>query len=148
MYAKAQVIGNLGRDPETRYTQSGMMNVSFSIASSRRWTDRNGQPQEKTTWFRVTAWGKQAETMDKMVQDGYLMKGKQIFVTGRIELNEYTGNDGQQRASIEISLDDFQLLGSRQDSGGGTSSGGGSAGRSSEPAGDASDAGDLNDVPF
>ena len=144
MYAKAQVIGHLGRDPETRYTQSGQMNVNFSIASSRRYTDRSGQQVEKTTWFRVTAWGKQAETMDKMVQDGYLMKGKQIFVTGRIELNEYTGNDGQQRSSIEISLDDFQLLGSRQDAGGGQQGGGG-GGRSQQAP---DDAGDLGDVPF
>ena len=143
MYAKAQVIGNLGQDPETRYTQSGQMTVRFSIASNRKWTDRNGQPQEKTTWFRVTAWNKQAETMDKMVQDGYLSKGKQIFVTGRIELNEFTGNDGQQRSSIEISLDDFQLLGSRQDGGGVGNVGGG--GRQQQAP---DDAGDLGDVPF
>ncbi len=143
MYAKAQVIGNLGRDPETRYTQSGSMNVSFSVASTRKWSDRGGQMQEKTTWFRVTAWGKLAETMDKMVQDGYLTKGKQIFVTGRIDLNEFTGQDGQPRSSLEINLDDFQLLGSRQEGGAGMS---GSGGGRPQQAPD--DAGDLGDVPF
>ena len=113
MLAKAQIIGNLGRDPETRYTGKGMLNVSFSVATSRRWTDQGGQQQEKTTWFRVTAWGKLAETLDKMTQDGYLEKGKQVFVSGRIDLNEYTGQDGTPRASLELTADDVQLLGSR-----------------------------------
>ena len=145
MYAKAQVIGNLGRDPETRYLPSGQMVVNFSVASTRRFNDRNGQQQEKTTWFRINAWGKQAETLDRLTQDGYISKGKQIFVSGRIELSEFTGQDGQQRASIEINLDDFQLLGSRQDGGGGMAGGGS---RSQQGGGDAGDAGDLGDVPF
>ena len=82
MYAKAQVIGNLGRDPETRYTKSGAMNVSFSVAASRRFNDASGTLQERTTWFRVTAWGKLAETLDRLAQDGALVKGQRVFVAG------------------------------------------------------------------
>ena len=113
MYAKAHVIGNLGRDPETRYTKGGTMNVSFSVATSRRWTDQEGQQQEKTTWFRVTAWGKLAETLDRLASDGALAKGKQVFCSGRIELNEFTGQDGTPRTSLEMNADDVYMLGSR-----------------------------------
>jgi len=113
MYAKAQVIGNLGRDPETRYTKSGTMNVTFSVATSRRWTDQAGQAQEKTTWFRVTAWGKLAETLATLVQQDALVKGKQVFCSGRIELNEFTGQDGTTKTSLELTADDVVLLGGR-----------------------------------
>lgn len=117
--AKAIIIGNLGRDPEVRYTPSGAMNVSFSIASNRRWRDSSGQDQEKTTWFRVTAWGRLAETMVTLNERGALVKGRQVYVEGRIELNEFTGNDGQQRASLEGTANEFQLLGNRGDAPGG-----------------------------
>jgi len=113
MHAKAQVIGNLGRDPETRYTKNGTMNVSFSVATSRRWTDQAGQAQEKTTWFRVTAWGKLAETLATLVQQDALVKGKQVFCSGRIELNEFTGQDGTTRTSLELTADDVIVLGGR-----------------------------------
>ena len=66
------------------------MNVNFSVATSRRFTDSNGTPQERTTWFRVTAWGKLAETHDRLAQDGALTKGQRVFVSGRLESNEYT----------------------------------------------------------
>lgn len=144
MLAKAQVIGNLGRDPETRYLPSGQMVVSFSVASTRRYTDRSGQQVEKTTWFNVSAWGKLAETLDRLTQDGYLAKGKQVYVSGRIELREYQGNDGTNRTSLDLNADEVLMVGSRQDSG--ASGGGGVAtGRPSEQGGDQ---GDLNDVPF
>ncbi len=142
MYAKATVLGNLGRDPETRYTQGGRMNVSFSIASSRRYTDASGTPQEKTTWFRVTAWGKLAETADKLAQDGYLAKGRMVLVSGRVELNEYTNQAGEAKASIEITADDITLAGGRSD-GGGSGQGGGQ--RSAQPAAVAED---IDDLPF
>ena len=143
MFAKAQVIGNLGADPETRYTKNGTMNVTFRIASNRRWTDQSGQQQEKTNRFRVTAWGKLGETLDKMTQDGYLTKGKQVFVSGRIDLSDpYTNQQGETRQSMEISADDVVLVGGRPE--GGSGSGGGSYGRREE----ASVSEEVDDLPF
>ncbi len=74
------LVGNLGRDPETRYTPNGNMNVQFSMAVSRRWNDQSGQQQEQTTWFRITAWGRLAETLDRLSQSGSLVKGKQVYI--------------------------------------------------------------------
>lgn len=123
--AKATIIGNLGRDPETRYTASGTMNVSFSMAASRRFRDSSGQDQERTTWFRVTAWGRLAETIDGLTQRGIVGKGRQVYVEGRIELSEWTGNDGEKRTSLDVNATEFQLLGNRGDSQGGEDGGGG-----------------------
>jgi single-strand DNA-binding protein len=114
--AKVTIIGNLGRDPETRYTPSGALNVQFSVAASRRWRDAQGQDQENTTWFRVTAWGRLAETMVTLSERGALSKGKQVYVEGRIEAREYTGSDGQVRTSLDVNASEIQLLGNRQDS--------------------------------
>ena len=142
--AKVTLIGNLGRDPETRYTPSGVMNVQFSVASSRRGTDQNGQQQERTTWFRVTAWRKLAEILDQLTQNGALVKGKQVYVYGNIEAREYQDQQGQMRTSLDVTADDFQLLGSRSD-GEGTfqrSPGG------SRPDEADSGARDFDDVPF
>lgn len=160
--AKVTVIGNLGRDPETRYTPSGALNVQFSVAASRRWRDAQGQDQENTTWFRVTAWGRLAETMVNLIERGALAKGKQVYVDGRIEAREFTGNDGQVRTSLDVTANDIQLLGSRQDSQGGSegysgaqqggpSAGGGNYGggqRQQYPQNEEGGPEDLNDVPF
>src|SRR6266536_4062283 len=101
--SKVILIGNLGRDPETRYTPNGTMNVRFTIAVNRQWKDQAGQQQERTTWFRITGWGKMAERMDSLSQMGALVKGRQIFVSGRLESNEYTDQNGQPRTSLEVS---------------------------------------------
>ncbi|MBA2468026.1 MAG: single-stranded DNA-binding protein [Chloroflexia bacterium] len=158
--AKATVVGNLGGDPETRYTPSGAMNVRFSVASSRRYRDSSGQDQEKTTWFRVTAWGRLAETIDGLVQRGFVSKGRQVYVEGRIELSEWTGNDGEKRASLEVNATEFQLVGNRPDGqgqgeGGGYSSGANSGGNTGgggrrESVDDSSSSRESNfdDVPF
>jgi len=114
--AKVTLIGNLGRDPETKYTPSGAMNLSFSMAVSRRWTDQAGVQQERTTWFRVTAWRKLAEILDQLTQSGALVKGKQVYVAGTIEAREYTGQDGQARTSLDVTADEVQLLGARDGS--------------------------------
>ena len=142
MYAKAQVIGNLGRDPETRYTKSGTMNVSFSVASSRRYTDSSGTQQERTTWFRVTAWGKLAETLDRLAQDGALTKGQRVFVSGRLEQNEFQNQQGENKSSLEINADDVLLMGGRGEGAGQGSYGGG---RAAEPAAMAEE---VEDLPF
>lgn len=156
--AKAMVIGNLGRDPETRYTPSGQMNVSFSMAASRRFRDSSGQDQERTTWFNVTAWGRLAETIDGLVQRGFVSKGRQVYVEGRIELREYTTNDGEKRTSLDLNALEFQLLGNRADNQAGDEAGGG-YGRPSGGSGnggggnrrqnlDESSSSDMDDIPF
>jgi single-strand DNA-binding protein len=114
--ARITLVGNLGRDPETRYTPDGTMNVRFTMAVSRRFTDRSGQQQERTTWYNVTAWRNLAETLDRMAQNGYLTKGKQVFVEGRFETHDYQDQQGQNRTSLDVTLNELQLLGSRADS--------------------------------
>lgn len=159
--AKVTIIGNLGRDPETRYTPSGALNVQFSVAASRRWRDSQGQEQENTTWFRVTAWGRLAETLVNLNERGALVKGRQVYVEGRIESREFTGSDGQVRTSLDVNASEVQLLGNRQDNQGGEGAGGsqqqgGSYGgnygggrqRQQNEFGDEGGPDDLNEVPF
>ncbi|HET8523239.1 MAG TPA: single-stranded DNA-binding protein, partial [Thermomicrobiales bacterium] len=110
--AKVMLIGNLGRDPETRFTPNGAMNVQFSMAVSRRWNDSAGQLQERTTWFQVTAWGRLAETVNNLAQSGYLAKGQQVFILGGLESREYVDRQGQTRTSLDVRADELQLLGS------------------------------------
>ena len=139
--AKIILIGNLGRDPETRYTPSGKLNVQFSMAVSRRFNDQSGQMQERTTWFRVTAWGQLAETMVKLAEQGALAKGRQVYVEGRIESREYTDQNNQQRTSLDVNATEFQLLGPRLDgTGGGEFAGRGAGGYGGSRGGDEFDA--------
>jgi single-strand DNA-binding protein len=147
--SKVILVGNLGRDPETRYTPNGTMNVRFTMAVTRKWNDQNNQLQERTTWFRVTGWARLAETLDSLTQKGYLAKGKQVFVSGSLESQEYQDQQGQTRTSLEVRADEVQLLGSRGDDGG-TGGFGGTGGRGGRPGGDAEDVsgGDIDDVPF
>jgi single-strand DNA-binding protein len=133
--AKVTIIGNLGGDPETRYTPSGKMNVRFSVATNRRFTDQNGQLQERTSWFRVTAWGGLAETLDRLAQSGALTKGKQVFVEGRLDANEYQDQQGQTRTSLDVFANELLLLGTRADSEGGFGGGGFSTGPAAAAAG-------------
>ncbi len=108
MYQKTVVVGHLGQDPEMRYTPSGQPVCSFSVATNRRWTDRNGQEQERTTWFRVTAWGKLAEVCSQ-----YLTKGRLVLVEGDIEASAWVGQDGQPRATLELTARTVKFLGGR-----------------------------------
>ena len=144
--AKLTLVVNLGRDPETRYTPSGTMNVQFNVAASRRWTDQGGQQQERTTWFRVTAWGRLAETLDRLTQNGALVKGKQVLVIGNVEQREYQDAQGQPRFSLDVNADEVQLLGNRQDGESGPPRSSGGGGNRSEPV-DSGPA-DFDDVPF
>ena len=108
------IVGNVGRDPEVKMFPNGQMVCNFSVAVSRRWTDRTTNEQrEETTWFRVACWGKQAETASQ-----YVKKGSQIMVIGRVSARAYIGNDNQPQASLELTADNFQLLGSRADGAG------------------------------
>ena len=113
MYQKLTIVGNLGRDPEMRYTPSGQAVTNFSVATSRRYTDSNGQKHEETTWFRVSAWGRQAETCNQ-----YLHRGSKVLVEGRLVSDKETGGprvwtdqNGTARASYEMSAIEVKFLG-------------------------------------
>ncbi len=153
---KAILVGNLGRDAEMKFTGNGFAIARFSIATTdRRKDSKTGDWVEKTEWHRVVLLGKQAESL----QD-YLKKGKQVYVEGRIELSEWTGNDGEKRASLEVNATEFQLVGNRPDGqgqgeGGGYSSGANSGGNTGgggrrESVDDSSSSRESNfdDVPF
>ncbi|MFN3335695.1 MAG: single-stranded DNA-binding protein [Caldilinea sp.] len=111
MYQQITLIGNLGRDPEMRYTPSGVPVTNFSVAVSRRWTGQDGQPQEKTLWFRVVAWNKLAETTSQ-----YLTKGSKVLVVGEMEEpTAYIDREGQPRASLEVRALTVKFLSARGD---------------------------------
>ena len=115
--ARITLVGNLGRDPETRYTPNGRMNVQFTMAVNRRFTDQSGQQQERTNWFRVTAWGRLAEMLNDLAQNGALTRGKQVFVDGRFEARDYQDQQGATRTSLDVTADNVLLLGSRDEGG-------------------------------
>jgi single-strand DNA-binding protein len=118
MYQKTVVVGHLGRDPEMRYTPSGVPVTSFTIATSRKWTNAGGEPQEKTTWFRVTCWRKTAELAAQ-----YLAKGRLVLVEGDIEASAYTDREGNPRASLELTATAVKFLGGRGEGGEGATAG-------------------------
>jgi single-strand DNA-binding protein len=153
--AKITLVGNLGRDPETRYTPNGRMNVQFTLAVNRRFTDQSGQQQERTAWYRVTAWGGLAESLDKLAQNGYLTKGKQVYVDGRLDPREYQDQQGQTRMSLDVTANELQLLGSRADSegsfGGGYGAAAAAGAAASRPQGrpdQESQPGSLEEIPW
>ncbi|MEC9308085.1 MAG: single-stranded DNA-binding protein [Chloroflexota bacterium] len=103
---KIIVIGNLGRDPEMRYTPSGQSVTSFSVASNRRYTTASGEQRDETEWFNVNAWGRFADLCNQ-----YLARGRQVYVEGRLSSRSYEAKDGQMRFVNEINLTDIQFLG-------------------------------------
>jgi single-strand DNA-binding protein len=120
MYQKIIIVGNLGRDPEMRYMPDGKAVTNLSVATSRRWTQQaSGESVEETTWFRVSVWGRQAETVNE-----YLSKGRQVLIEGRLRPDPETGGpklwtaqDGSVRASFEITADTVRFIGGREQSG-------------------------------
>ena len=141
------IIGNLGRDPETRYTPNGRMNVRFTVATNRVWTDQSGQRQEKTNWFTVTAWGQLAETLDKLAQQGYLAKGRQVYVYGRLDAREWQDNTGVTRTSLDVNPIEVQLVGGRAEGDSGQPGASGTFGGVSRPAQGSGTPGDFEDLP-
>jgi len=111
---KVILIGNLGRDPETRFMPDGGAVTNVSIATTETWKDKNGEKQEKTEWHRVAFFGKLAE-----IAGEYLKKGSQVYVEGRLQTRKWQDKDGQDKYSTEIVADRMQMLGSRQGMGGG-----------------------------
>lgn len=116
------IVGNLGRDPEMRYTPSGQPVTSFSVASSRSYTNQNGEKVDETTWFRVTAWGKLAETTNQ-----YLKKGRQVLVEGHLQADKNGGprvfqrQDGTTGASFEVTAQTVRFLSAGRGEGSGES---------------------------
>ena len=142
MFHTIIIVGNLGKDPEMRYTPSGQAVTSFSVATSRKYTSSNGEQINETIWFRVSAWGKQAEVCNQ-----YLKKGSKVLVEGRLTPDKNTGGpriwqkqDGTSGASFEVTAGTVRFMSSR--------------GESDSGAGSETDAGDMavapaeDDIPF
>ena len=139
---KVILVGNLGRDAELRYTPGGAPVAKVSVATTEVWNDKSGQKQEKTEWHSVDIWGKQAESLSE-----YLVKGKQVYIEGRLQTREWTDKDGNKRKTTDIRADRVVLLGG---GGGGRGSYGRtepadtSEGAQHEPAAELSE----DDIPF
>ena len=94
---KVILIGNLGRDPEVRYTPSGAAVANFTVATNEAWTDKQGQKQERTEWHRIVVWGKTAELCGE-----YLSKGRQVYIEGRLQTREWTNKEGAKQYTTEV----------------------------------------------
>ena len=143
MFQTIILAGNLGRDPEMRYTPSGQAVTSFSVATNRQYTNNNGETVKETIWFRISVWGKMAEVCNQ-----YLKKGSKVLVEGRLTADAATGGpriwngqDGSPRASFEVSAQTVRFLSSRGENDGNMGS---------NPAADdgMAPAGDEGDIPF
>ncbi|MGH8851413.1 MAG: single-stranded DNA-binding protein [Casimicrobiaceae bacterium] len=146
---KVILVGNLGRDPETRYTTGGEAVTNVSIATTDSWKDKAGEKQERTEWHRVAFFGKLAE-----IAGEYLKKGSQVYVEGRLQTRKWQDKEGQEKYTTEIIADRMQMLGSRAGAGGNESApererstGGGTKSGGAAPAKKNVD--DLDDdIPF
>ena len=104
---KVILIGNLGRDPELRYTQNGQPVANFSLATSEQWTDKNsGEKVERTEWHRIVVWGRSAEHCSQ-----YLAKGRTVYIEGRLQTREWEDKEGQKRSTTEVNAQTVQFLG-------------------------------------
>ena len=141
---KVILVGNLGRDAELRYTPGGAAVSKFSLATTETWNDKSGQKQERTEWHNIDIWGKQAETLTE-----YLRKGKQVYVEGRLQTDEYTDKEGIKRKSTKIRGDRIVLLGGGGGRAGGYSRDEGEGQRAPVGGGDApSEPITDDDIPF
>ena len=154
---KVILLGNLGRDPETRYTTGGDAVTNLNVATNEQWKDKNGEKQERTEWHRVVLFGRQAE-----VAGEYLKKGRSVYIEGRLQTRKYTDKDGVEKYSTEIVADRMQLVGGGREGGGGevefnAAGGGGRRDTGAAPAGGAAKSGGApkkntddfdDDIPF
>lgn len=138
MYHTIIIVGNLGKDPEMRYLPSGQAVTSFNVATNRQYTGSDGNLVKETTWFRVTVWGKQAESCNT-----YLKKGRSVLIEGQLKPDPATGGprlwnrqDGTAAASFEVTANTVRFLSSRNESEGGYQGGGYEGGHSGEGDGD------------
>ena len=107
---KVILVGNLGRDPEVRYTPQGTAVANFTMATTDRWNDPSGEKKERTEWHRIVVWGKQAE-----IAAEYLKKGRQVYVEGSLQTREWTDKEGNKRYTTEVRAQRFQMLGRPDD---------------------------------
>ena len=135
---KVILVGNLGRDPELRYIQSGQAVANFSVATNERWKDKEGNKQERTEWHRIIVWGKSAENCAQ-----YLQKGRSVYVEGRLQTRDWEDKEGNKRTTTEIVAQTVQFIGGR----GGTGSGSGSE-DPPMPEGPGDAGPPASDVPF
>ena len=146
---KVQIIGNLGRDPELRFTQDGTPVANFTVAVNETWQSRDGEPREHTEWFRVVAWRRLAE-----IANEYLRRGRQVFIEGRLRTREWQDREGNNRTTTELDAREMILLGGRDDVGGPPRDDGGDDRRGSrgqQPQGGRPDDDDsitADDLPF
>jgi len=138
MLNKSMIIGNLGKDPEMRYTANGNAVTTFNVATSRTFSGADGERREETEWFTVVTWNRLAETCAQ-----YLTKGRQVYVEGRMQTRSWDGNDGIKHYRTELIAETVKFLGNRGD-------GGGSAGFAPGMAVGADSEGDIDpdDLPF
>ena len=140
---KVILVGNLGRDPELRYIQSGQPVANFTLATNDRWRDKEGNNQERTEWHRIVVWGKSAENCAQ-----YLQKGRSVYVEGRLQTREWEDKEGNKRQTTEVVAQTVQFLGGR----GGGEAGGGSSEYSDSSAASSGSGGSsappTSDVPF
>ena len=151
---KVIIVGNLGADPETRYTPGGDAVTNIRVATTDKWKDKaSGEMKEQTEWHRISFWGRLAE-----IAGEYLKKGSQVYVEGRLQTRKWQDKDGQDKYTTEIVANQMQMLGSRQGMGGGDrgadmGEGGGSRAPASKPAGAGAKGGGKfddfeDDIPF
>ena len=146
MLNKAILIGNLGADPETRYTQDGTCVCNIRIATTERYKDRNGERQERTEWHRVVLWGKLGE-----IANQYLRKGSQVYIEGRIETRKWTDRDGNDRYTTEIRASEMKMLGGRGEGGQRSAAASESKPAQNDPFADSPSFNDVpvdDDIPF
>lgn len=139
---KVIIVGNLGRDPEMRYTPNGSPVTSFSVAVSRNWKTPDGESREETEWFNVECWNKLAE-----IANQYLAKGRQVFIEGRLRTESWDDkNTGEKKYRTKVVANEMQMLGQRGEAGGGAP--GGDDFASSRPSTSSSDNYELDNMPF
>ena len=144
MINKAILVGNLGADPEVRYTQDGTPVASFNVATTERWKGQDGQMQESTEWHRIVAWRRLADICGQ-----YLQKGSRVYIEGKIQTRKWQDQSGNDRYTTEIVAREMKMLSSRGEGGGSMGGGGGGGNRTSEPPPFAfSDSSTGDDVPF
>jgi single-strand DNA-binding protein len=136
---KVILVGNLGRDPELRYTTSGTPVANFTMATTDRWTDPSGEKKERTEWHRIVVWGKQAEIVGE-----YLRKGRQVYIEGSLQTREWTDREGAKRYTTEVRAMRVQMLGRPRDRDAGSADGGGDNQQVAEPERSFDD----DDIPF
>lgn len=142
MYQEFTIVGNVGRDPELRYTQSGVAVCDFSVAVNKVYTTSGGERREETTWVRVTVWRRTAETVNQ-----YLKKGRQVLCVGEASVSAYLDRSGQPAASLEMTANIVKFLGGRDETEGGYSGGGGNRNQHNEDDFSPPPR-DMNDIPF